>query len=254
MTHQTETLRFAQKKPLSTLRRLIATLWGLGLYISMFSLASADECTVPDSANWVVDLSCEISTIQISPRSLSVINGAILTVENSGELILDMRNFRINVDPDSRIIVEDGGRIRSNQIGPRLVRRTDDGTFGYFLKRVGGSVLDTINPDLSFHPSSTIKTLYLIEALRQVNAGTLNLAAASLTSCPGTTFTLGGTLSCPGTSFTASTNGSGSCASPPVANTQTNCGAPTVAYRLRLGICAMMKVSHNQATNAIQEV
>ncbi len=244
--------------------------------------ATAAECVFPDNVNWLVNASCEISVIQIAPRNLSVINGATLTIESTGELILDMRNRQINIDPDSRIVVQDGGRIRSNQIGPLLVSGADGGTYGYFLKRVGGGVLDTINPDLSFHPSSTIKVLYMIEALRQVDSGTLNLNTTTLTSCP-TTITAGGTETCPnpfsivrctgpnctappanctrcgGTGFNCCADpdacNCGTCCinSPPVANTAVSCGGSTQTYSLGLGICGMMKVSNNAAANAIQE-
>jgi len=227
--------------------------------------ATAAECVFPDNVNWLVNASCEISVIRIAPRNLSVINGATLTIESTGELILDMRAFQINIDPQSRIVVEDGGRIRSNQIGPLLVRRVDGGTFGYYLRRVGGGFFDSINPDLSFHPSSTIKVLYMIEALRQVDAGTLNLGTTQLNSCPGADtdgdnlpddFTLiagpGQTCPCPNSFSQASAGGGGgNCAV--TTNTANNCGFPTINYGLGLGMCAMMKVSNNPAANAIQE-
>ncbi len=215
--------------------------------------AVAAECVFPDNVDWVVNGSCEISGIRIAPRNLSVANGATLTIENTGELILDMRSFQINIDPNSRIVVENGGRIRSNQIGPLLVRRTDGGTFGYLLKEVGGGFFDSINPDLSFHPSSAIKALYMIEALRQVDSGTLTLNT-TLTSCP-TTITPGPGQTCPNSFSNATSGGAGgNCQSPPVPNTAMSCGAATQTYGLGVGICAMMKVSNNAAANAIQEI
>lgn len=235
------------------LRGFVVMLGALGLYICVARPAYAQECTFPDNVDWIVDQSCEISGVRIAPQNLAVVDGAALSIERSGELILDMRNFRINVDPDSRIMVAPGGRIRSNQIGPLLVLGTDGGTFGYFLKRVGGPVLDTLNPDLPFHPSSAIKTLYMIEALRQVNTGGLNLATTSLPSCP-TVITPGPGQSCPNSFFAATSGGAGgNCAIPPIPNSTTSCGAPTLSYGLGVGICAMMKVSNNAASNAIQE-
>jgi hypothetical protein len=244
------------------LRSLVVMLGALGLYICVVRPAYAQECIFPDNVDWVVDQSCEISVIRIAPQNLSVIDGAVLSIESSGELILDMRQFRISVDRDSRIMVAPGGRVRSNQIGPLLVRGTDGGTFGYFLKRVGGPVLDTINPDLSFHPSSAIKTLYMIEALRQVNSGTLNLGATSLTTCPTIITNLGpvsrgmnGATGCPNPYSVAQVNGLGvNCnIDPLVPNSAATCGGSTQNYSLGIGICAMMRVSNNPAANAIQE-
>ena len=251
------------RTPGASIRRRLVILPCLLAMCGIAESAPAAECVFPDNVNWIVDASCEVSAIRIAPRSLSVTGGAVLTVESSGEIILDMRRFRIDVDPDARIVVEPGGRIRSNQIGPLLVRRVDGGTFGYFLKRVGGSVLDTINPDLSFHPSSTIKTLYLIEALRQVDAGTLNLATL-LNSCPGIdtdgdslpddfTLVAGGGQTCP-VSFSQATAGGGGGNCNVAANTLANCGFAPINYSLGLGLCGMMKVSNNPAANAIQEL
>lgn len=259
------------QKATGILRSIIVLLGALGLYTSLVRPVYAEECTFPDNVDWIVDRSCEISVVRIAPQNLSVIDGAVLTIQRSGELILDMRTFRISVDPDSRLVVWPGGRIRSNQIGPLVVRGTDGGTYGYFLKRVGGPILDTINPDLSFHPSSAIKTLYMIEALRQVNTGGLNLGTTNLTSCPGIDtdgdgmpddfFIVPGpggpTMTCPNPFSSASGGGGGgNCAAPPlplVANSAATCGFPTVSYGLGVGICAMMKVSNNPASNAIQE-
>lgn len=238
----------------------------LAFFMGMVATTEAAECVFPDNVNWVVNASCEISGIRIAPRGLSVTGGATLTVENTGELILDMRNFRIDIDPASRIVVENGGRIRSNQIGPLLVRETDDGTYGYFLEQVSGGYFDSINPDLSFHPSSTIKVLYMIEALRQVDSGLLDLNTTTLTSCP-TTITPGPGQTCPNSFSTATSGGAGAnccldpvacgcgtcCVnSPQVPNTAVSCGT-IQTYGLGLGICAMMKVSNNAAANAIQE-
>ena len=235
----------------------------MGVYIVIARPAHAAECSFPDNVNWIVDQSCEISSVQIAPQNLSVINGATLSIEQSGELILDMRRYRISVGRDSRLTVAPGGRIRSNQIGPLLVRGTDGGTFGYFLKRVGGPVLDTINPDLSFHPSSAIKTLYMVEALRQVNSGSLNLNTTSLISCPTTVvegIAAGQAQSCPNPySLVQAPDTTENCDVPPVPNTAESCAdengfdAFTINYGLGVGICAMMKVSQNPASNAIQE-
>lgn len=243
-----------------SLRLLHRIVLGVILPLLGAAAADADECTFPDNVDWVVDASCEISVNRIAPRNLSVVDGAALTIEESGELIIDMRRFRVRVDSDARFIVAPGGRVRSNQIGPLLVRGSDGGTFGYFLKRVGGPVLDTINPDLSFHPSSTIKALYMVEALRQVDQGPLTLAGTQLTLCPSPIIAApAGTTTCPNSfqsndETTGAGGAGGNCATgPAVANNNTNCEGPTVSLPLGVSICAMMKVSNNQTSNAIQE-
>jgi hypothetical protein len=257
-----QTRRF-HKLTLDALHRPVVASIAVCMSLAELGFASAAECAFPDNVNWVVSASCEVSAIRIAPQNLSVTNGATLTVESSGEIILDMRNFAINVAPDSRLIVEPGGRVRSNQIGPLLVRQSDGGSFGYFLKRVGGPVLDTINPDLSFHPSSAIKVLYMIEALRQVDNGTFNLTTTQLNSCPGVdtdgdgvpddfTLVAGAGQTCP-VSFAQASGGGGGGNCNVATNTVATCGFPPINYSLGLGMCAMMKVSNNPAANAIQE-
>jgi hypothetical protein len=238
-------------------------------FISLAGATSsgAAECVFPDNIDWVVNNTCEVSGIRIAPQNLTIANGATLTVESSGEIILDMRNFAVNVAPNARLIVAPGGRLRSNQIGPLLARQSAaGGTFGYFLKQVGGPVLDTINPDLPFHPSSAIKVLYMIEALRQVDNGALNLGTTNLTVCRGPLLnqnpliTAGGSQTCPNSFLNAAAGSSGfNCshgeapANPLVSNNSTTCGGSTQSLALGVGVCAMMKVSNNPSGNAIQE-
>lgn len=97
----------------------------------------------------------------------------------------------------------------------------------------------------------------MIEALRQVDNGTLNLGTTNLTSCP-TTVTPGPGQTCPNSSFSNATagGGGGNCdqGGNLVANSATSCKASTQAIGLGVGTCAMMKVSNNASSNAIQEI
>lgn len=232
----------------------------LTIVVALSSLAvGAQECVLPDNVNWVVDQSCEITDEQIASRNVSVQDGAVLSITGSGILTVDTRLSRINVAPDARIDIAPGGRIQSNQIGPLLVRGTDGGTFGYFLKNVGGQVLESYNSGLSFHPSSAIKTLYMIEALRLVNQDIFNPQplinlGTLVTVCP-TTINAGGNQSCPNSFINATGGGNndgGNCTLDAI--TTDNCGGQMLTFGLGVSICAMMKVSNNPTTNAIQEL
>ncbi len=231
--------------------------WSLGWSSPLFGA----ECIVPDNTDWNVNVSCEITTTRIASRNVRVAESATLTVESSGTLIIDTRSFALRVDPQARVRIRPGGRVQSNQVGPLLQRQTDGGSFGYYLKAVDGPVIEAFNHNLSFHPSSSIKVLYMIEALRQVDQGTLNLTTTNLSLCP-TVVAVGPAAtatSCPVTfiSTSATSNGSSgsgnNCAIPPVANTVTNCGGALVSLPLGSGLCAMMKRSNNPSANAVQE-
>lgn len=82
----------------------------------------------------------------------------------------------------------------SNALSTRLsllMRSNTDGHSGVFLKRANGAELAYINGDRPHEPASTLKTLHLLEAMRQVQIGTTTLASTYRT------YTAGGPLSCP---------------------------------------------------------
>lgn len=88
----------------------------------------------------------------------------------------------------------------SNALSTRIsevLRSNTDGHSGVYLKRSTGEVLAYINGDRPHEPASTLKTLHLLEAVRQVQLGTTTLSTLYRT------YTAGGPNSCP--------SGSGSC-------------------------------------------
>jgi len=72
-------------------------------------------------------------------------------------------------------------------VGSWFARTTTDGFYGFRLKAVGGPVWENYNGNRVFHPSSTIKALYMAEALRQAANGPLNLTT-ELAHWPSTGF------------------------------------------------------------------
>lgn len=82
----------------------------------------------------------------------------------------------------------------SNALSTRLsllMRNNTDGHSGVFLKRANGAELAYINGDRPHEPASTLKTLHLLEAMRQVQFGNTTLATNYRT------YTFGGANSCP---------------------------------------------------------
>lgn len=85
----------------------------------------------------------------------------------------------------------------SNALSTRiseLLRGATDGHSGVFLKRANGADLAYINGDRPHEPASTLKTLHLVEALRQVAFGNTSLSTNYRT------YTAGGYASCPSNS------------------------------------------------------
>lgn len=82
----------------------------------------------------------------------------------------------------------------SNALSTRIseiLRSNTDGHSGVYLKRSTGEVLAYINGDRPHEPASTLKTLHLVEAVRQVQLGTTNYSNLYRT------YTTGGGNSCP---------------------------------------------------------
>ncbi|MBW4653145.1 MAG: class A beta-lactamase-related serine hydrolase [Kaiparowitsia implicata GSE-PSE-MK54-09C] len=191
---------------------------------------AASECTVPDSGNWVIDSDCDLVQNEIAPQNVVVRDGATLAVLNGRSLNIDFSNFRLQVASDSRVLIENGGRIHTFQVGHLLINNTD-GEVGYYLKRVSGPVLEAYHENFPFYPASTIKVLQHLHAMRAVEADpdNLNLDTTTLTVC------------------SEESNCSNS------ANSNSTCPIGTITETLRQALRNMMIPSNNQSTNAIQE-
>ena len=103
------------------------------------------------------------------------------------------------------------------------MRGNTDGHSGVYLKRSTGQVLGYINGDRPHEPASTLKTLHLVEAVRQVQLGTTNYSNLYRT------YTAGGGNSCP----------SGSC--------------PYVDESLSAVLSAMMNAYDNTRTRTVTD-
>lgn len=82
----------------------------------------------------------------------------------------------------------------SNALSTRIseiLRSNTDGHSGVYLKRSTGQVLGYINGDRPHEPASTLKTLHLLEAVRQVQLGSTTYSDLYRT------YTTGGGNSCP---------------------------------------------------------
>jgi len=112
------------------------------------------------------------------------------TLSQIGARLIDVdRYFTINGYRYDVVMVNN-----SNALSTRLselLRGNTDGHGGVFLKRANGAELAYINGDRPHEPASTLKTLHLLEAMRQVQIGTTTLASTYRT------YTAGGPLSCP---------------------------------------------------------
>ena len=80
-------------------------------------------------------------------------------------------------DTDAETPAIDG---ESQRVAGLLAKGLGAGEYGLYLKKVGGPELLGFNENFRFEPASAIKVLYLLYAMRQVQAGTDKLSS----DCP----------------------------------------------------------------------
>jgi beta-lactamase class A len=183
----------------------------------------------PAAANWTINASCEISADTIAPQNVTITNNATVTIFGGRWLNVDFTNFYLRILPGSKLLIRPGARLYTLPLGHTFLNNTD-GTFGYYLKRVDGAVMESYNPTFAFYPASTIKVLQHLHAMRAVDAGTVTLGGTNLNVCSG------------GVNCTDN------------ANTAALCGGAMVVETLQTALTNMMRPSNNQSTNAIQEL
>lgn len=201
----------------------------LGTIFTVEQLLAAPPCNSPATGNWIVNQSCDLIPSAVILGDVTVTNNATLTINNNRYLGVDFRTNEVRIRNGSRLIIKNGARLFRHPIHHDMASNTD-GVIGYYLKRVGGSIVDQFNQNTAFYPASTIKVLQHLHAMRAVQAGQVNLATTNLTVCPGNSNCSDNT------------------------NTNANCGAPTINETLQTSILRMMTPSDNQSTNAIQQL
>lgn len=71
----------------------------------------ASNCGLPRSGNWTISSDCTISDAIVAPGDVSVENGATLTVESTGALDIDLEEYTLRIQHDSRVRIRNGGKI-----------------------------------------------------------------------------------------------------------------------------------------------
>lgn len=183
----------------------------------------------PAAANWTINVSCEISADTIAPQNVTIGNNATVAIFAGRWLNVDFTSFYLRILPGSKLLIRPGARLYTLPLGHTFLNNSD-GTFGYYLKRVDGAVMESYNPTFAFYPASTIKVLQHLHAMRAVDAGTVTLGGTNLNVCTGST----------------------NCTDN--ANTVALCGGSMAVETLNFALGRMMINSDNEDTNAVQEL
>ena len=209
------------------------------LLVSMLLPARVAKAAAPDLlppcgqppavGNWTINASCDLTAPVIAPQNVTITNNATVTIPGGRWLNVDFRNRYLRILPGSALLIQPGARAYSFRLGHTFLNNTD-GTFGYYLKRVNGGVMESYNATFAFYPASTIKVLQHLHAMRAVDAGSVTLLGTNLNVCSG------------GTNCTDN------------ANTVALCGGAMVVENLQTALTNMMRPSNNQSTNAVQEL
>ncbi len=181
-------------------------------------------CTPPANGNWVVDSDCQLLVSASIRGNVFIEDNSDLIIPPGRDLNIDLSQNRIDIESGSHLIVRNTGRVHT------LMIDDTDGRVGYYLKEVNGPVLYSHNANTIFYPASTIKVLQHAHAMREVQAGNVNLNTSILTVCDTT-------------GVNCSDN----------ANSNANCGGNTISETLSTALRRMMRNSNNRSTNAVQE-
>ncbi|WP_161938072.1 serine hydrolase [Mastigocoleus testarum] len=139
--------------------------------------------------------------------------------------IFDIEPYTVNGKKRFAVLMLNNANLLTTRIG-EMLRNNTDGVSGLYLKKVNGSVLASLKADISFYPASTIKVLEHLHAMKQVEAGKVNLNS---------------------TKVKVYLDRADSCS-------DNHAGQKFEQENLRETLKKMMKNSNNQSTNAIQEL
>jgi Beta-lactamase enzyme family/Polyglycine hydrolase-like, structural repeat len=140
----------------------------------------------------------------------------------AGSRIVDIDYYQISGQNRYNVVMLNNSSSLTVEMGG-LLDWGSDGDTGVYLRELGGSTLASLQPDFQFKAASTMKAVYNLHTMRQVQAGNISL----------------------GQPINYSINYSGSC---PIG------GAPTTTQTLRETLRRMMVNSDNAATKAISDM
>lgn len=92
----------------------------------------------------------------------------------NGARIIDIEAYEIGGQPRFAAVMVNNSNEITTRVG-QMLRSGTDGAVGLYLKEVGGPVLAALQERRVFEPASTIKALWHVQAMRQVQAGLAQL-------------------------------------------------------------------------------
>src|SRR5688500_2591412 len=108
----------------------------------------------PAAVNWMISESCTLNADVIPPRNVIVTNGAALRMPCGIQINVDFTICDLRIMPGSKVMLEPNARLYTLTLGHTFLNSTD-GSFGYSLTRVGGSVMESYNQTAPFYAAST---------------------------------------------------------------------------------------------------
>ncbi len=68
-------------------------------------------CSIPSTGTWTVTESCSISTPVTAPGDVIVMPNAIITIEATGQLHIDLKQYKLLVKKDGGVLILHGGKV-----------------------------------------------------------------------------------------------------------------------------------------------
>ena len=71
----------------------------------------------PAAGNWTINASCDLSSVTIAPRNVTITNNATVTITGGRWLNVDFTNRYLRILPGSKLLIQPGARLYSFQLG-----------------------------------------------------------------------------------------------------------------------------------------
>jgi len=101
-------------------------------------------------------------------------SGLLAKANQRGERLFDVTPYQVSGTWYYAGVMTDNLNVLSDKLYSIVAPAIDSGSWGFYLKRVDGSTLASLESSLGFEPASSLKVLYHLKTIRSEQAGSAN--------------------------------------------------------------------------------
>ena len=91
---------------------LVAVL-SVGVLFSPSAVLAAPSCDIPNTGIWEINSDCDLNQSSVAPGNVRVQSGATLRIPNNSSLGIDFSDSHLRIVKDAKVLIEQGGKIRT---------------------------------------------------------------------------------------------------------------------------------------------